>query len=362
MGIAIARWGVWGWLAITTIVQRDELIRPLTATAAVLVALAAAVGGTLALRSRPRLLSHPIVVVGELLLGWSLLVVDGWVFEAGHTFQGGQNLAGQWPLVAVIAAATAFGPNWGAGLAVLVATGRYVGAVVNGVSNWPGQRILSLASTAIFFAVAGIVFGAMSRRLRTIENEVALRRARDEVASTLHDGVLQTLALVDRRTRTSDPELAAVARASDRELRSWLFHGVDRHDDGGTVEERLRRVADRISRNFDLPVTVSVLDDEDAPRHSDEVVIALINAAGEALTNAAKHAEASRVVVFADTDDEGRLFISVRDDGKGFDPATTTPGRGTEHSIRQRVQAVGGRVDIMSAPGAGTDVKIWSQS
>jgi signal transduction histidine kinase len=360
MGIAIARWGVWVWLAITTVVQRDDLVHPMIATIAVLGSLAAAAAATVALQTRPRTLSHPAVIAAELILGWSLLVIDGWVFEAGHTFQGGQNLAGQWPLVSVIAAATALGPRWGAVLAVFVASGRYFGAVVNGVTYWPGERILSLASTATFFAVAGIVFGAMARRLRTVENEVALRRARDEVASTLHDGVLQTLALVDRRTKASDPELAAVARASDRELRSWLFHGIRNHDEGGSVEERLRRVAGRVSKNFDVAITVSVLDDEDAPHHDEATVIALVAAVGEALTNAAKHSEAERIVVFADTDDDSRLFISVSDNGRGFDPATTTPGRGTEHSIRQRVQAVSGRVDIISAPGAGTEVKMWS--
>ena len=366
-GVGVARWAAWGWLAITTTLQRHDLRHPVVAMMFAGLALVWSAGCTTALARRPGLLLSPGVVVAELVLAWSLIVADGYVFSAGHTFARGQNLAGTWPLIAVLSAATAIGPWWGGGLAALVGSGRYFGAVVNGVRNWPGDRIVSLIATMVFYAVGAGMWGLVTHRLRDVENEVAMRRARDEVARTLHDGVLQTLALVERRTGVSDPELARMARTSDRELRAWLFHGPrgaanadgTHTDDRASLEARLRRAADRVSDAYDLAVTVSVLDDDDHLWPPD-VLASMAAAAGEALTNAAKHAEASRVIVFAEVDND-QIFVTVRDDGRGFDPTIPTGRRGIEHSIRQRMIELGGRMEIVSAPGSGTDVRLWAR-
>ncbi len=357
-GIAVARWAIWAWLTVTAMVQADQLDHPVIAAVAIFVALAWTIGCTVLLRSRAEVLAHPLFVLVEVSIAWVLLLVDGWVFATGHSFGSGQNLAGNWPLVASISAATALGPRWGALLGVLAASGRYFGALVNNVQSFPGERILSLISSAVFYAVSAVVFGAITQRLRKVENEVAMRRARDEVARTLHDGVLQTLALVDRRARTTDPELAAVARSTDRELRAWLFHGIRSDAEGATLEERLRRVADRVGRTHDLPITVSVLDDSDAPAEGDPIIAAVAAAVGEALTNVAKHAGASRAVVYAEVDEDGSVFVTVSDDGVGFDVTTVSPGQGISSSILARLQEVGAEADIISAPGTGTEVRI----
>ncbi len=359
--IAIARWAIWAWLAVVAVLQREEIDRPVVAVLAVLFAFVWTAGDTMLLRRRPQALVHPSFIALEAFVAWSVLVLDGWVFKEGHSFGPGQNLAGNWPLVAAIASAIALGPWWGAFVGVFASSGRYFGGLANGVTEFPADRILSLISSAVFYAVAGVVFGALTRRLRAVENEVTMRRARDEVARTLHDGVLQTLALVDRRTRASDPELASEARASDRELRAWLFHGVRSSEEGGTLEERLRRVADRVGRANDLAITISVLDDGDEAASSEAVLTALAAATGEALTNVAKHAEATRAVVFAEVDDDGVIFVSVRDDGRGFDPGKMGDRRGISDSIRARLQEVGARAEVTSAPGAGTEVKMWSR-
>ena len=172
---------------------------------------------------------------------------------------------------------------------------------------------------------------------------------------------------MERRTGVSDPELARMARTSDRELRAWLFHGPrgaanadgTHTDDRASLEARLRRAADRVSDAYDLAVTVSVLDDDDHHWPPD-VLASMAAAAGEALTNAAKHAEASRVIVFAEVDND-QIFVTVRDDGRGFDPTIPTGRRGIEHSIRQRMIELGGRMEIVSAPGSGTDVRLWAR-
>ena len=233
----------------------------------------------------------------------------------------------------------------------MVGTGRYFGGLFNGVATWDGDRITSQLTTMVFYGVGAAMWGLVTLRLREAEGEVAMRRARDEVAATLHDGVLQTLALVERRTHESDPELAALARTSDRELRAWLFHGFDQRQTKGDrqdpLEALLRQAASRISVAYDIPVTVSVVDDRTA-RHIDTLGdVALAGAAGEAMTNAAKHAIATKIVVYAESDDDGGVFVSVRDDGRGFDVHEPTSGQGLANSIRRRMADIGGR----AAPG-----------
>lgn len=377
-GIGAARWAVWGWAALTTIVQRRDLDHPVWAAAFLALSFSWAALCTTWLKTAPAMLNRAVVVVSEVVLAWGLLVADGAVYQVGHSFSKGQNLAGNWPLMAVLAAATAIGPWWGAGLAIFVASGRLIGGIANDAVDWAmrrtdpslgGDHLVSIASTMVFYAVAAIVWGAITRRLHVVENEVAAQNARNDVARTLHDGVLQTLALVERRTKDSDPELAAVARTSDRDLRTWLFHGGASSDDEGSLGIRMRRVADRVARTFDLAVTVSVVDafeDELAEGAADPLpepmLSALCGAVGESLTNAAKHADATKVIVFAERDDDGRTFVSVRDNGKGFDLKSLHDSgrRGVVHSIRKRMDDVGGRSEIVSTPNEGTEVRLWS--
>lgn len=357
-GVALARWGTWLWLTATTVIQRHDLIRPATAIAAVLISGMWAIAGTALLRIRPGVLLQGGWAAGELAMAWGLLVVDGYVFVEGHTNGGGQNLAATWPLVAVLCVATSRPPALSVLGALLVATGRVAGALANG-ERWPwpeDRRLVSFLSTFVYYGTAALLWALVTQRLRLVETEVADRRARDEVARTLHDGVLQTLALVERRTATTDPELAATARASDRELRAWL-HGA-RVGDQRSLDARLRQSADAVAAGYDLPITVNVLAEVEP---SPAVVEAVLGALGEALTNAAKHARATKVVVFVEVDEDGSVFASVRDDGRGLDPvAAREVGRGIVRSIDERLALVGGRAELVSTAGSGTEVRMWA--
>jgi signal transduction histidine kinase len=173
------------------------------------------------------------------------------------------------------------------------------------------------------------------------------------MARDLHDGVLQTLALIERRSPSD--EVARLARDQERELRSYLFA------DGGrpqTLAAGLRAVAARAERSWPaLAVTVTV--SEDVPPLPLDAVAAATGATAEALTNAARHGHAQRVVVFADLDDAGGgLFLTVKDDGAGFDAGQVREGTGMARSIRGRVEQVGGRVEFASTPGDGAEVRI----
>jgi len=355
-GIVAARWGTWAWLTATTILQRNDLDHPLWAASLVALSGAFAIATTAALRARPGLLLERRWALSELTLAWVLLVADGMVFVAGHTHGNGQNLAGTWPLVAILAASTSMAPLTSALGAAVVATGRVFGALANGERNMAHDRWVSFAATAAFYTIAAVVWALVTRRLRVVETEVVTRRARDEVARTLHDGVLQTLALVDRRSRERDPDLAALARTSDRELRAWLYGGSS--DDRQGFDARVRHAGDRVAAGYDVPVTVNVLS-ETEPRP--DVADALVGAIGEALVNAAKHAHATRVVVFAEVDPDGSVFASVRDDGCGLDPVVArAAGRGIARSIDERLASVGGRVELARGADGGTEVRLWA--
>jgi signal transduction histidine kinase len=359
LGVTVGRWAVLVWVVVTVVLQADELRRPWLAVALLGAAAVLTLVLTVLLVRDPIRLVQPGTVALELGLATLLLVGDGLAFEEGHAFGGGQNLAGALPLIAVLAAATALGPWGGLACGVVVALGRTAGALANGVSSFTAERVVSLAATVVFYAWAGGVWGLMVRTLRRVETEVVTVRAREEVARTLHDTVLQTLAVVAQRTDATDPELAALARRTDRELRAWLYERPSVDDATTDLESELRRVAHRAAAPHDLEVTVNVVDDDGA-RPDRRVVAALGGAVGEAVTNAARHGRARHVVVFAETGEDGHVFVSVRDDGVGFDPAAVAYGEGIRRSVEGRLAEVGGRSEIVSGQGQGTEVRLWA--
>ena len=181
------------------------------------------------------------------------------------------------------------------------------------------------------------------------------------MARVLHDTVLQTLALVERRVATTDPELAGAAREADSELRAFLFGGDGRPATDLrsrlhlAVEQARRRAPSTGSR-----ITLNVIDDGCRVREREQDLLA--RAVGEAVANALEHAAAEHIVVFAETDDAGQLFVTVRDDGAGFDPSTVTAGYGVAESITARMDSIGGRAEVRSSPGIGTEIRLWSSA
>jgi signal transduction histidine kinase len=175
------------------------------------------------------------------------------------------------------------------------------------------------------------------------------------VARHLHDGVLQTLAVVQRRS--DDPALAELARAQERELREFLRTGP-RTDDG--LEPGLLRAASRFEEVHGGRVDVVVADD--LPRLRPDAIAAVVGAVSEALANAGRHGRAGRVTVYAEPADDGGVACSVKDDGRGFDPDAAVEGMGLARSVRGRLTDVGGRVEVDSAPGRGAEVRLWVPS
>lgn len=367
-GLVIARWASWLWMAGLVVMawhadsdSTDRLDQRVAALG--VLACVAAVNGlfTASVRTRPARVLDPRFAAMELVLAWSLYVADGWVFVDDHVFNSSLALHASWPLVAVLSTAIVHGPTVGAIAGALVPTGRVAGALVNGASVRDGDRVLSFVSSIVFYAIAGLVIGLIAVRLRDVESEVERRRARDDVARQLHDGVLQTLALVGRRCATTDPELAEVARRSDLELRAWLTSSTAPVHGDVDLERAVRAAVQRAAAPFGLDVSIAVVADEE-PSVPAAVADAVAGAVGEAVTNVGKHAGVRRAVVFVEVDEEGAVFASVRDDGVGM-VAAAHRGDGITRSIEGRMREIGGRMQIVSDPagGAGTEVQLWSR-
>lgn len=353
-GVAGFRWLAWAWSVAVLVVTRHDLGRPAVAVALTGLTLAVTVATTEAAIRRRVPLFHPAAVVAEVLVGAGLLAADGWVYDGAH----GQTLGSAWPVAGVLAAGVLAGPVGGAGAGVVLGLGRAFGAAI---ASFDEASTLGLVSSGVLYTMAGGAAGAVMGRVREAETAVARARAREEVARTLHDGVLQTLAVVQRRS--VDPDLVALARDQELDLRAFLAGDREPVDGvsagaGADLGAALRTVAARVERRDGLRVEVLLVDD-DHPAVGEPVVDALAGAVGEALTNAAKHGAAERATVFVDVDaDRHEVFCSVKDDGRGFDPDTVVEGMGTTASIRGRLADVGGRVEIDARPGRGVEVRL----
>ena len=217
-----------------------------------------------------------------------------------------------------------------------------------------------VALAAIVVAIALVViFAPFFFRLVTslsLERAERIRsQERAEVAAHLHDSVLQTLALVQKRA--DDPRaVAALARRQERELRTWLT-GAPAHAEGERwLAAALQAAAEDVEEAHGVAIDVVAVGDAPLDRDGE----ALVAAAREAMLNAAKFAgDAGAVAVYAEAGEE-RLEVFVRDRGPGFDPAAVPADRrGVRESILGRMERHGGRAAIHAAPGGGgTEVEL----
>jgi signal transduction histidine kinase len=179
---------------------------------------------------------------------------------------------------------------------------------------------------------------------------------RADMATRVHDSVLQTLALIQRRA--DDPQkVIQLARAQERELRALLFEGRapgSLGGDGMTLAEGVRVIQQEVEAQHGTSVEAVTVGDCEL----DDDLTALLTAAREATVNAVKWSGAPVVSLFAEVE-PAAVSIFVRDRGRGFDP-DAVPGdrKGLAESIRGRMARRGGTATVRSAPGAGTEVSL----
>jgi signal transduction histidine kinase len=254
------------------------------------------------------------------------------------------------------------GPGWARPLVLdvlraLAAIALLIGGALLFVGQ--GTDVTAAAASAIAAAVVaagiGLLVGPRLRRAQALASEERRERIRTEeradMAARLHDSVLQTLALIQRADDARGAQ--RLARRQERELRAWLYGG-EGPDAPDTFAAALRHATEDVESRYD--VAVELVQPSDAPLDPD--LDALVSAAREALTNAAKHAGTGTVSVLARvTDREASVF--VRDRGRGFDRALVPHDRaGLRESIEARMARHGGHASIHSAPGEGTEVEL----
>ncbi|HEY2398447.1 MAG TPA: PspC domain-containing protein [Solirubrobacteraceae bacterium] len=214
----------------------------------------------------------------------------------------------------------------------------------------------AIGAVAIVVTMLGLLFGPwFVRLLRNLSSERAARireQERAEVAAHLHDSVLQTLALIQKRA--GDPrEVAGLARRQERELRNWLHERPETRGQE-SFATALGRTAAEAEELHGVPVEVVTVGD----RPMDQGLEAMVQAAREAMINAARFAGAERIDLYAEVGAD-RVQMFVRDRGVGFDPATIPADRrGVRDSIIGRMHRHHGRATVQSTPGEGTEVEL----
>ena len=347
----------WAWLValvVTTMLNVEEANEAVLAGAALI---ATAGAGITLLAVKRGFLGEPWYVVFDGAISM-LLVSAGWLAGADDFVAGG------FPMSWLFIVAYATNLRWTV-FASLVATGLF--AILHVVMGLEAVRIVGSIQFVVIAIVAGWAFDSLRQReelrlmaeteraeaekLLAEERETATRlQERSDIARQLHDSVLQTLKLISSSAGDSG-EVRYLARVQERDLRRTINEYQSPHRDSfrarlldarASVEDRYRVEIEQVIRE----------DTEMTPE-----LRALIEAAAEAMANAARHSGSSTIDLYAEVRPDG-VQINVRDRGRGFDSRTIGSG-GMAHSIIGRVTEAGGIADIKTGPNRGTDVSLF---
>jgi signal transduction histidine kinase/ligand-binding sensor domain-containing protein len=223
------------------------------------------------------------------------------------------------------------------------------------------------AALALALLVRTIVHRRMQARIRRLEQEHALERERTRIARDMHDelGARLTHIMLMSEVAANEPEsppdtlqkIAQTARTVSSTLDEIVWTTNPRND---TLEHLVGYIAEfteeylsttGISLRMELPPEIPAREVSSEKRHHVLLVLK------EALNNVVKHA-AARHVHLRVTLDRGMLRVVIKDDGKGFDPASVAATSNGLINMRQRLVAISGTLKIESHPGRGTTVTL----
>ena len=180
--------------------------------------------------------------------------------------------------------------------------------------------------------------------------DAATLKERTEIARELHDSVLQTLKLIS--SSADDPsEVRYLTRVQERDLRRTINEYQSPHAD--SFRARLLDVRASVEDRYRVAIEQVIRDDAEMT----PALSAMVEAAGEAMMNAARHSGASSIDLYAEVTSTGAQ-VNIRDRGAGFDASSIGTG-GMADSIVRRMEDVGGSASIKSTPGSGTDVSLY---
>lgn len=207
---------------------------------------------------------------------------------------------------------------------------------------------------------------AQLEALMETRGELATLETRNRFARDLHDSVKQQIfatsfqvaaarALIQEDKDAAEAHLAQaeeLVRGTQKELNVLIHEMRPAALEGKGLAGALRDYAAAWSRGSEIPVEVRVRGERETPL---EVEQAVFRVAQEALANVAKHSAASSTEVTLTYDSPDALALGVADNGRGFDPGKASGGFGLK-SMRERMQGLGGYVDVESALGMGTRI------
>jgi PAS domain S-box-containing protein len=205
-------------------------------------------------------------------------------------------------------------------------------------------------------------------RLYEQSQRIGVLEERQRIARELHDSVSQALYGIGLGAQTArelldvDPARAvepveyvlSLAEAGLSEMRALIFElRPDALEREGLVSALSKR-AEALQARHRVEVATDLGKEPEIPLAAKEAVYRV---AQEALNNVIKHARARRIVLSLQVG-EGKLFLSIQDDGVGFDPQSEHPGHMGLHTMRERIEELDGTLEIESARGEGTVVRV----
>jgi signal transduction histidine kinase len=212
-------------------------------------------------------------------------------------------------------------------------------------------------------------------RLYERAQEAAALEERARIARDLHDSVTQSVYGVRLMSHTAQAlyaqhsdalgetlgRIEAVAQDALSELRSLLYELTPSSEGEDGLARALTRLVAAMQLRTETPIRFASEQDVRLGREAETAIVRIVQ---EALTNAIKYARATALSVTM-VEVEGQIVVTVADDGVGFDPrasivASVDGGRGGlgMRSMRERAAAAGFRLQVESAPGAGTHVTV----
>jgi signal transduction histidine kinase len=218
--------------------------------------------------------------------------------------------------------------------------------------------------------VMGTATGVQAYRLRwqgrtlRAQHVAVLAEERARIARDLHDdlgasltGLALQLEAAQRRGGAEAGQLEGLAgetRSLAHELRELAWTTNPRCDNTGSLVAFIGELTERFCQAAGLACRLDLPAGENSGEVPARVRHELLAVVKESLANVAKHASAREVTVGL-TMNDGQLNLTVKDDGRGFDPARSSAGSGLRN-LRERVQQVGGALEITTKAGAGTTI------
>lgn len=240
--------------------------------------------------------------------------------------------------------------RYGAGVVLVI------GGMASFLASHDAFPLARRAFLPVLVAVLGLILVVgpwLLRYWREAADERTARireHERVELAGRIHDSMLQTLTLIQRRA--NDPEeVRRLVRHSERELRDWLYRPTQPAE---SLRAMVTAACAEVEDEYDVSINLVFVGEHPATPD----VAPIVQAMREAAVNAAKHSGVRDISVYVEVG-SADLSIFVRDRGHGFDPATVPDDRyGVRESLIARMQRHGGEATIRSKKRGGTEVRL----